>query len=67
MCPIVRPEDIETWRRALTRFRERKNEFLRQGQDSPLSHADREAFRGLSYFEPDPVFRLEARLKASGP
>ncbi len=58
----MRPEDEETWKRALVRFRERKDEFLRTGHDSPLGQGDREAFRGLKYFDPDSAFRFEVKL-----
>src|SRR5271157_2052255 len=59
----MRPEDEETWRRAVLRLRERKDEFLRQSHDSPLAHADQPGFTGLKYFEPDPAYRLEAKLQ----
>jgi uncharacterized protein (DUF1684 family) len=57
------PDDIETWKRALLRFREEKDEFFRAGDDSPLPHSERERFQGLKYFDPDPAFRFETRLR----
>jgi uncharacterized protein (DUF1684 family) len=60
---IMKPEDVETWRRALLRFRERKDEFFRSDHDSPLGHGGQGLFAGLKYFEPDPAFRLEAKLQ----
>ncbi len=61
----LKPEDVETWQRALLRFRTRKDEFFREEHESPLGPADRGAFEGLKYFEPDPAFRLEAELHRS--
>jgi uncharacterized protein len=57
------PDETETWRRGLLRFREQKDEFMRQGHDSPLSHTGQQDFHGLNYFEPDPAFRFEAKLQ----
>lgn len=59
------PDDVETWRRALLRFRTQKDGFFREDHDSPLGHADRESIGGLKYFEPDPVFRVEVQLHRS--
>ncbi len=59
----MRPEDIETWRRAVLRFRERKDEFFRSDPASPLDHDGPRMFAGLKYFEPDPAFRFEAKLQ----
>jgi uncharacterized protein len=57
------PEDEDTWRRALLRFRGGKDEFFRSDHDSPLSHEATAAFHNLSYFEPDPAFRVETKLQ----
>jgi uncharacterized protein (DUF1684 family) len=59
----MRPEDEETWRRALLRFRKQKDELFGDSHDSPLGHSDRAAFKGLNYFDPDPSFRFEATLQ----
>jgi uncharacterized protein (DUF1684 family) len=59
----MRAEDVETWRRALLRFREEKDVFFRQGQDSPLPDSERSGFQGLKYFDPDPNFRFETKLR----
>jgi uncharacterized protein len=58
----MEPDDEDTWRRALTRFREKKDEFFRSGQDSPLTTEDTVGFGGLRYFEADPSFRFEVKL-----
>ena len=59
----VTPEDQETWKRALVRFRQEKDEFLRSDPDSPFPPDARRGFPGLNYFEPDPDYRFEARLQ----
>jgi len=59
----LNPEDTETWRRALFRFREQKDEFFRLSHESPLPHAERAAFKGLKYFEPSPDLRFETGLQ----
>lgn len=62
------PEEEETWRRAISRFREEKDKFLHTGRDSPLPLGEKANFTGLKYFDPDPSFRFEARLqRASNP
>ncbi len=57
------PEDQETWRRALSRFREDKDEWLRTSPDSPLMRALGNPTEGLNYFDPDPTFRFEVGLQ----
>jgi uncharacterized protein len=55
-------QDRETWQRALSRFRQEKDEFFRGGEGSPLEHGHGESFAGLKYFEPDPALRIETKL-----
>ena len=59
----MQPDEVETWKRGLLRFRAQKDEFMRQGHDSPFSHSGQQEFRGLRYFEPDPSFRFETKLR----
>jgi len=59
----MQPDEVETWRRALLRFRSQKDEFMRLDHDSPFSHSGQHEFPGLRYFEPDPAFRFEAKLR----
>ncbi len=56
----MKPEDVETWRRALLRFRERKDLLFRSDRDSPIGQGE---FAGLKYFDPDPEFRFETELR----
>jgi uncharacterized protein (DUF1684 family) len=59
----VKPEDEETWRRALLKFRDEKDEYFRGSHESPLPHADRAKVKGLHYFDPDPSLRFETNLQ----
>ena len=59
---FMRPEDVETWKRALQRFREQKDEFLRDDHESPFHGLE---FAGLKYFEPDQRFRFDTELHRS--
>lgn len=59
----MEPESEAAWRRALVRFREEKDGFFRTGPDSPIPSAERQGFTGLIYFDPDPSFRFEAKLR----
>ena len=59
----MRPEDEATWRRALARFREEKDEYFRTSIDSPLSPGEASSFGGLRYFEADPSLRFEVKLQ----
>lgn len=47
--------DIE----ALRRFRAMKDDFFAKDPSSPLTPAQRERFRGLAYFPPNPAFVVE--------
>jgi uncharacterized protein (DUF1684 family) len=42
--------------------RRQKDLFMGQSPDSPFPAEQRSSFQGLSYFPPDPVFRVRARL-----
>jgi uncharacterized protein (DUF1684 family) len=58
----MEPDEVDTWKRALLRFRVSKDEFMRQSGDSPFSHGGQQDFHGLKYFEPDPAFHFETKL-----
>src|SRR4051794_20827916 len=47
----------------LTELRRMKDEFFRQGADSPLTDGQRRGFTGLRYFAPDAQLRFEAVLE----
>lgn len=59
----MEPESEAAWRRALARFRESKDDYFRTSPDSPIPSAQRQSFAGLRYFDPDPSFRFETRLR----
>jgi uncharacterized protein (DUF1684 family) len=68
--------DLVDWRRrvgdlyrtrgadAVVEFRRRRDELMRDHPQSPLPAADRNAFTGLSYFPPNPAYRVKGRLEA---
>ncbi len=56
------PEDEETWRRALTRFRQEKDEYFTGSHDSPLHQGGYGEPKPLSYFDADPALRFEVNL-----
>ena len=51
----------ETYRQQVTAERTKKDQFFRTDTESPL--ADKATFKGLSYFTPDPAYRVVARLE----
>jgi uncharacterized protein (DUF1684 family) len=67
--------DLVDWRRrvgdlyrisgpdALDRFRRGRDELFRTHPQSPIEPEERASFRGLHYFEPDPVYRVTARVE----
>ncbi len=59
------PEDQETWKRALIRFRQEKDEFFRSDPGSPLPQETKLAFPGLNHFDPDYRYRFEVGLQRS--
>ena len=40
----------------------REGRLLRRPPPSPIPPGEREAFDGLSYFDPDPTYRVEATV-----
>ncbi|HUK75923.1 MAG TPA: DUF1684 domain-containing protein, partial [Nitrososphaerales archaeon] len=59
---FVDPDEVETWQRALVRFRAQRDEFMLDGRGSPFLRGG-SSFTRLKYFEPDPAFRFEAGLR----
>ena len=47
---------------SLERDRKEKDLAYKVAPDSPIPERDRPAFRGLSYFPPDPAFRFKVKL-----
>ena len=50
---------------AIDDFRAAKDDFFRDGHDSPLDHGSRHGFTGLRYYPEDPAFRLTVELDAT--
>ena len=55
------PINPELYRQQVDAKRKKKDEFFRTNADSPFT--DKKAFKELSYFAPDPAYRVEARLE----
>lgn len=51
----------ETYRQQIDAQRKQKDNFLRTDAESPLTN--KSAFKGLIYFEPNPAYRVTARLE----
>jgi len=68
--------DLVDWRRrvgdlyrisgpgTLARFREARNALFRTHPQSPIEPDERASFQGLRYFDPDPAYRVTARVEA---
>lgn len=55
--------NVDAWAAELREHREEKDEFFAEHRQSPIPHDEREAFEGLSYYEPDPDYRVEATFE----
>jgi len=67
--------DLVDWRRrvgdlyritgpdALEKFRRGRDELFRSHPQSPIEVDERGAFQGCHYFDPDPVYRVKARVE----
>ncbi|WP_255198194.1 DUF1684 domain-containing protein [Halorarius litoreus] len=55
--------DEAAWERELRQHRDRKDEFFATDRQSPIPQEQRDAFDGLSYFEPDADYRVEADVE----
>lgn len=55
--------DAADWADRLRANRAEKDEFLGEHPQSPIPPEDRETFDGLSYFDPDSKYRVEAGVR----
>jgi len=62
----AQPDDVERWRTEVEQMRADKDQFFTEHPQSPIKPEYREAFDGLAYFEPDPQFRVPARVRVYG-
>ncbi|MFC6837045.1 DUF1684 domain-containing protein [Halomarina ordinaria] len=55
--------DEDDWREQLDALREEKDAFFADHPQSPVPPEHREGFEGLAYFDPDPSYRVDARVE----
>jgi uncharacterized protein (DUF1684 family) len=55
--------DADAWASELEEYRAEKDQFFAEHRQSPIPEADREEFEGLTYYDPDPSFRVAARVE----
>src|SRR5438132_11833983 len=48
---------------ALARFRQARDKLFRTHPQSPIEPDERASFQGLRYFDPDPAYRVTARVE----
>jgi uncharacterized protein (DUF1684 family) len=53
---------VSDWKKLVTMEREKKNYFFAVYEESPLPFDERESFKGLSYYAPDPSYRFKLPL-----
>lgn len=58
--------DEDAWKADLRAHREAKDEFFADSPQSPIPEDEREGFEGLSYFPPNPRYRVEATVDVHG-
>ena len=63
-CTAPRPDE-STWQNILVIDREAKDQFFREAPDSPILIDRRGALLPLSYYAPDPLFRVPAALEVA--
>jgi uncharacterized protein (DUF1684 family) len=54
--------EVSEWKRRIEAARENKNSFFGMYFQSPIPPEDRQKFRGLDYYPPDPEYRFEIEL-----
>jgi uncharacterized protein (DUF1684 family) len=54
--------EVSEWKRRIELERENKNNFFGMHSQSPIPPEDRQKFRGLEYYPPDPGYRFEIEL-----
>lgn len=55
--------DADDWAARLEANRTQKDEFFAEHPQSPIPPEERDEFDGLSYFDPDPEYRVEANVR----
>ncbi|RQH00879.1 DUF1684 domain-containing protein [Natrarchaeobius oligotrophus] len=54
--------DVDRWRTELEEKRAEKDDFFATHPQSPIPPDERDEFDGLSYFDPDPTYRVRATV-----
>jgi uncharacterized protein (DUF1684 family) len=54
--------EISEWKEMIQNEREQKDIFFSSHYQSPIPFEDRQQFKGLDYYSPDPDFRFELEL-----
>ncbi len=58
------PQDSQDeYKRKIRKERQEKDDLFKNSEKSPLTEADKKDFKGLSYFEIDPKYKITARLE----
>lgn len=57
--------DEQAWRERIREHRAEKDEFLADHPQSPIPPEERDDFDGLDYYDPDPHYRVVARIQAA--
>jgi len=60
------PEDTDRWMAEVRQMRADKDEFFTDHPQSPIQPEYRDEFEGLNYFDPNPDFRVPARVRVYG-
>lgn len=58
--------NVQSWKQNIKTERKEKDRFFALHPQSPLPQNDREHFRGLAYFPPNPEYRFELTLHEHG-
>jgi uncharacterized protein (DUF1684 family) len=56
-------DETDDWADRLRANRTEKDRFFAEHRQSPIPPAERDTFDGLSYFDPDPTYRVETTVR----
>lgn len=59
-------DDVDRWEAEVRQMRADKDQFFTEHPQSPIKPDRRDDFAGLAYFEPDPEYRVDARVRVYG-
>lgn len=61
------PTEEKLWQRQVAEWRKGKDQFFAESSNTPLPSQERQRFRGLSYYEVDPRWKVRARFRRLPP